>query len=173
MKEKTKKYLRNLGIAYLFAILGLTFKFCRNDNINDFYTLTKETLISSDVKIYDEDLNIVGNLKYENSSDKLLLSIEGEKFSWEPEYLEINGKIEYMEYPTFYNSIIYENLPLTLKQYGDDNYYFYDTGKSVILVCLLRSWFINHKPIKNLSLFDVAVIFGGRIEINWGKRDEK
>lgn len=154
MKEKTKKYLRNLGIAYLFAILGLTFKFCRNDKINDFYTLTNETLSSGDVEIYDEDLNIVGNLKYENSTDKFLLSIKGEKFSWDPEYLEINGKIEYLEYPTFYNSIIYENLPLTLKQYGDDNYYFYDTGKSVILVCLLRSWFINHKPIKNLSLIE-------------------
>lgn len=31
MKKKTKKYLRNFGIAYLFAILGLTFKYCRND----------------------------------------------------------------------------------------------------------------------------------------------
>ena len=97
MKAKTKKYLRNLGIAYLFAILGLTFKFCRNDKINDFYTLTNETLTSGDVEIYDEDLNIVGNLKYENSTDKFLLSIKGEKFSWEPEYLEINGNVETIE----------------------------------------------------------------------------
>lgn len=26
---------------------------------------------------------------------------------------------------------------------------------------------------KGTFVFDVAVIFGGRIEINWGKRDEK
>jgi len=50
MKSKTKKYLRDLGIAYLFAILGLTFKFCRNDKINDFYTLTNETLSSGDIR---------------------------------------------------------------------------------------------------------------------------
>lgn len=154
MKEKTKKYLRNLGIAYLFAILGLTFKFCRNDKINDFYTLTNETLSSGDVEIYDEDLNIVGNLKYENFDEKLLLSIEGEKFSWEPQYRELNGKNVYEGYPTSYDSIKYENIPMVLKSYGDDYYYFYDTGKSVILVCLLRSWFINHKPIKKLGIIE-------------------
>ncbi|MDD7014689.1 MAG: hypothetical protein SO116_06375 [Treponema sp.] len=26
---------------------------------------------------------------------------------------------------------------------------------------------------KGVFVFDIAVIFGGRIEINWGKRDEK
>ena len=73
MKEKTKKYLRNLGIAYLFAILGLTFKFCRNDKINDFYTLTNETLSSGDVEIYDEELNVIGKLQYINENNKLFL----------------------------------------------------------------------------------------------------
>lgn len=73
MKEKTKKYLRNLGIAYLFAILGLTFKFCRNDKINDFYTLTNETLSSGDVEIYDENMNKLGNLEYINQKEGILL----------------------------------------------------------------------------------------------------
>ena len=80
--------------------------------------------------------------------------IEGEKFSWEPQYRELNGKNVYEGYPTSYDSIKYENIPMVLKSYGDDYYYFYDTGKSVILVCLLRSWFINHKPIKKLGIIE-------------------
>ena len=145
MKEKTKKYLRNLGIAYLFAILGLTFKYCRNDKINDFYTLTNETLSSGDVAIYDEDLNVIGKLQYINENNKLFLDIEGE---------DVFGKKTYTREDYHYNSIKYKNILMTLKQYGDDYYYFYDTGESVILVCLLRPWFINHKPIKKLGIIE-------------------
>lgn len=143
MKEKTKKYLRNLGIAYLFAILGLTFKFCRNDKINDFYTLTNETLSSGDVEIYDEDLNVIGKLQYINENNKLFLDIEGE---------DVFGKKPYTREDYHYNSIKYKNILMTLKQYGDDYYYFYDTGDSVILLCLLKPWFINHTSLEELSM---------------------
>lgn len=148
MKSKTKKYVRNLGIAYLFAILGLTFKFCRNDKINDFYTLTNETLISGDVEIYDEDLNIVGNLKYLNEGSKLNLHIKGNS---------INGKKPYTKELFHYEPIEYDDIVMTLKQYEDDYYYFYDTGKSVILLCLLRSWFVNNTALEELSIRDRAM----------------
>ncbi len=143
MKAKTKKYLRNLGIAYLFAILGLTFKFCRNDKINDFYTLTNETLSSGDVEIYDEDLNVIGKLQYINENNKLFLDIEGE---------DVFGKKPYTREDYHYNSIKYKNILMTLKQYGDDYYYFYDTGDSVILLCLLKPWFISHTSLEELSM---------------------
>lgn len=155
MKEKTKKYLRNLGIAYLFAILGLTFKYCRNDKINDFYTLTNETLSSGDVEIYDENMNKLGNLEYINQKEGILLSIKGN---------EINGKLQYFEESYHYNSIEYEKVFLVLKQYGDDYYYFYDTGKSVLLLCLLQPWFTNHTPIKKLSI---------EKDNKWGFKKEK
>ena len=40
MTEKTKKYLKEMGIVYILAIAALIFKVCKNDKTNDFYTLT-------------------------------------------------------------------------------------------------------------------------------------
>lgn len=40
---------------------------------------------------------------------------------------------------------------MTLKKYEDEYYYYYNTGESVIILCLLSSWFTNYSPLEKLS----------------------
>ncbi len=37
------------------------------------------------------------------------------------------------------------------KNKGYENYYYYDTGHSVLILCLLKSWFTNNNSLKKLA----------------------
>ena len=142
MTEKTKKYLKGIGIAYLLAIAALIFKVCKNNKTNDFYTLTADTLVNGTYDIYDDNINKVGKISYENNGNQLIVSIKGEA---------INGKREIIDEEYHYDAIEYENMPMTMQKYENEFYYFYDTGESVVLLCLLRPWFTSYSPLQKLS----------------------
>lgn len=142
MKEKTKKYLRNMGCAYLLAIAVFLFKLYRNNKTNEFYTMTPSSLISGNFSIYDDNINKIGHIKYEKNGDKLIVSVKGD---------EINGVREMLNEDYHYDSIDFENIPMTLEKYENEFYYFYDTGESVFIISLLRPWFISYSPLRKLS----------------------
>ena len=142
MKEKTKIYLKRLIIAYIFAIAVLMFKIYRKNKAYDFYTMTSETLINGTYDIYDDDINMVGKISYEKENNKLIVSISGK---------EIDGLEPVTEELYHYTNIKYENIVLCLKKYNNEFYYYYDTGESIVLLCLLRSWFTSHSSLEKLS----------------------
>ncbi len=142
VKEKTKLYLKRIGIAYLLALAAFLFKICRNNTINKFYTMTSNTLVDGSYCIYDDNINKVGTIKYTKNGDELKVTIHGK---------EINGVRHNLGETYNYEPIDYSNISMTLKNYEDENYYYYDTGKSVIIVCLLRSWFTNYSSLERLS----------------------
>lgn len=142
MKEKTKLYLKRMGIAYALAAAALFFKVCRNNKINSFYTLTPDILINGTYNIYDDNINNVGQISYKKEGEHLLISIKGG---------EIDGKKEIIDEIYHYDSIEFNNIPMQLKKYENEFYYYYDTGKSVILICLLRPWFTNYSTLEKLS----------------------
>ena len=142
MTEKTKKYLKEMGIVYLLAIAALIFKVCKNNKTNVFYTLTADTLVNGTFDIYDDNINKVGKISYENNGNQLIVSIKGDA---------INGKREIIDEEYHYDAIEYENIPMTMQKYENEFYYFYDTGESVVLLCLLRPWFTSYSPLQKLS----------------------
>ena len=142
MTEKTKKYLKEMGIVYLLAIAALIFKVCKNDKTNDFYTLTPDTLVNGTFDIYDDNLNKIGKISYENNGEQLIVSLKGDA---------IDGKMELINEEYHYDAIEYENIPMTMQKYENEFYYFYDTGESVVLLCLLRPWFTSYSPLQKLS----------------------
>ncbi len=142
MKENTKTYLKRMGIAYLLAITAFLFKVCRNNRINNFYTMTSNTLLSGSYIIYDDNINKVGTIEYKNNNGQLEVSIKGQ---------EINGVIPYLEESYNYAPMEYNNICMTLQKYEDEFYYYYDTGESVLIICLLRSWFTNYSPLEKLA----------------------
>lgn len=142
MTEKTKKYLKEMGIVYLLAIAALIFKVCKNNKTNDFYTLTPDTLVNGTFDIYDNYLNKIGKISYENNGEQLIVSLKGDA---------IDGKMELINEEYHYDAIEYENIPMTMQKYENEFYYFYDTGESVVLLCLLRPWFTSYSPLQKLS----------------------
>lgn len=142
MKEKTKIYLKRIIIAYIFAFSVLVFKIYRNKKTNNFYTLTPEILTNGTYDIYDDNINKVGQISYEKNGNNLIVSIQGN---------EINGIKELIDETYHYDSIRFENIHMQIKKYQNEFYYFYDTGESVILICLLRPWFTNYSPLEKLS----------------------
>ena len=142
MTEKTKKYLKGIGIAYLLAVLTLIFKVCKNNKTNDFYTLTPETLVNGTFDIYDDNLNKVGIISYENEGEQLIVSIKGD---------EITGETPTSKEPYIYKSIEYNKIFMELKKYEKEYYYSYDTGESIFLICLLRPWFTSYSNLEKMS----------------------
>lgn len=142
MTEKTKKYLKGIGIAYLLAIAALIFKVCKNNKTNDFYTLTTDTLENGTFDIYDDNLNKVGKISYENKGEQLIVSIKGDK---------ITGNTPTSNEPYSFNSIEYSKISMELKKYEKEYYYSYDTGESIFLICLLRPWFTSYSTLEKMS----------------------
>lgn len=142
MKEKTKTYLKRMGIAYLLAITAFLFKVCRNNRINNFYTMTSNTLLSGSYIIYDDNINKVGTIKYNNNNGQLEVSVHGNG---------INGVRSNLGETYNYAPMEYNNICMTLQKYEDEFYYYYDTGESVLIICLLRSWFTNYSPLEKLA----------------------
>ena len=142
VKRETKYYLKRLCIAYLLALAAFLFKICRNNKINNFYTMTSNTLMDGSYDIYDDNINLVGKIEYKKNGDILNVSINGK---------EINGVRPNLGETYNYPPIKYSNISMTLQKYEDEFYYYYDTGESVIIICLLRSWFTNYSPLEKLS----------------------
>ncbi len=142
MTEKTKKYLKEMGIVYLLAIAALIFKVCKNNKTNEFYSLTPDTLVEGTFDIYDLDINKVGYLSYRKDDSNLVVSIKGD---------EINGIKPITEELYNYPPIEYNNITMTLRKYENESYYYYDTGESVVLLCLLRPWFTSNTSLEKLS----------------------
>ncbi len=143
MKDKRSAYIKRVGIAYLLALILLIIKGYKNYKTAQFYTLTTGTLLNGTYNLYDDDLNIVGKIQLQNEGEILKLSIHGEP---------IEGCREELNEPYSYPSIDYKEISMTLRKYENEFYYCYDTGESVLLVCLLRSWFTKHTSLEKLAV---------------------
>lgn len=150
MNKKEKSNLKQTGYIFLIILFVIIiFIFCSKRESN-FYTLTTNTLINNSVFIYDRKLNIVGDVSYKLIPTGLCMSINGGKIMGE-KIIYIDESFNRIKEPYEFDTIQYENINMVLKTHGNENYYYYDTGSSVILLCLLQPWFINNSSLEKLA----------------------
>ena len=146
MKLKNKK-------KYIYVFLYATlFISIREGGIYIYEKITRlksNTLIENSTNLYDRKLNKIGYIKYKKNENGLLVSINGE---------EITNKFDESRdsYKYYFAGINYQDINMKLVKKLKENYYYYDTGDSIILICQLLDFYYNNttyseKPLAYLK----------------------
>lgn len=143
MKDSTKKYLKRVLIGYLFVLSAFIINHYLDYRNREFYNLSKKTLKAGTEIIYDEKLNIIGEMEYKNTDAGLNLSINGK---------QIIGKKTESNDIYIFEPMIYESIIMNFKEFKKENCYFYNDEDSIIVLCLLKSWFIKYSSLEKLSV---------------------
>lgn len=142
MNEKIKKTIKTSIILWLLVIIVFSIRFIRNTKRKQFYTFSNQTLLNNTVNIYDRELNIIGEISYDNNEEKLITSIDGK---------EVNGLSIGAKDPYKYLDIHFDNVVMELKKSNNEYYYYSEIDDDVLLIFLLKPFFISGSKLENLS----------------------